>query len=44
MGYNGDDKDEGEGGGHDEDPEARQDVQGGLVDKPEDGLGHQLHR
>ena len=44
MGDNRDDQGEGEEGGHDEDPEAGQDVKGGLVDEPKDWLGHQLHR
>ena len=44
MGDDRDDQGEGEEAGHDEDPEAGQDVQGRLVDQPKDGLRHQLHR
>ena len=44
MGYDRNDQGEGEEGGHDEDPETGQDSQGGLVDEPKYGLGHQLHR
>ena len=44
VGDEGDDEGEHEEGGHDEQPEAGQDVQGGLVDQTEDRLRHQLHR
>ena len=44
MGADGNGKGEGEEGGHYEDPEAGQDVQGGLVDQTKDRLRHQLHR
>ena len=36
MGHNSDDQSDVDEGGHGEDPEARQDVQGGLVDQPKD--------
>ena len=42
MGHNSDDQSDVDEGGHGEDPEARQDVQGGLVNRPKDGLCHQL--